>query len=446
MSAFESSGCAKQRTNSIRLTLLSLWTIAAIGCAPPRVFAQAASAVIEPSTPYALIDWPDPLNPNFAALGNGTFLLNTRSGPKVWRARDRENQLSTARQWPAGRNVSSPWSPFYKGRVLVAGSTPSANFEALMWWSDATQMFNEPLALPEGSVVEALLPLGETNMLACMRTGYRIGPFKAFDKLPTRAVVLNQVDNKIRPVDSTTSELRTAMLAAGVRGLVDVGLEGNSKAAMRLDDSARPNDFPLIFNTANCQWEMRNPPNELKNVKELTIKHHVLPNGRVLVAHATWFDETQRTYVKLSTPYLWNPGDQRWQAIANAAQDSSVDIYKNYGPQDAVVSIGGVHAEFVEFLDPNTFRWTRSAQRLPSSYVPVPAPLDDERTLVFLRERGQVLVVSPLTGPKTGEFSYPHTYRGEVPLAGAGVVLLGGGGVWKPLNRPELLRLAGKSE
>ena len=101
----------------------------------------------------------------------------------------------------------------------------------------------------------------------------------------------------------------------------------------------------------------------------------------------------------------------------------------------------------MEFLDANTLRWSRSDQRFPRGTLsPIPAPLDNDRTLVFLRERGQVLVFSPMNGPKFGEFSYAHTYLGEVRLSGAGVLLLGGGDMWHPSNRPELLRMSQRLE
>lgn len=434
--------------NAVRLAVQVLWTTFAVGYTPMHVFAQAAPAVVEPSPPYAFIDWPNPLNPNFAALGNGMYLLNTRSGPKVWWAR--ENQFGTARQWPVGRNVSAPWSPFYKGRVLVGGSTRTANFDVLVWWDQTVQLFSEPLALPEGTKVQALLPLGEHNLLACLRMGYGMGSYKPFDTLPTRAVVLEKTESKLRPVDSSTPDLRTALLSAGVRGMVSLGLHNSAKdsGSMRLGERIEPNAIPLIFNTVNCKWEMRNPPDVLKNTKDLTVKHHVLPSGAVLVTHADWFDEERRTPTKLRTPYLWDRATQRWQALVNTAQDGgNVQIFSNYGTLDPVVSVGGVDAQYVEFLDPHTLRWTRSDQRLPAgTYVPVPAPLDDDRTLVFLRERGQVLVVSPMTLPKLGEFTFAHSYLGEVALAGAGLVLLGGGSQWQPLNRPEQLRLATQPE
>jgi hypothetical protein len=425
-----------------------LWTLFAVACAPMRVSAQAAPAVVEPSTPYAIIDWPNPLNPNFAALGDGVYLLNTRSGPKVWQAR--ENQFDTARQWPTSRNVSTAWSPFYKGRLLVASGTRSANFDMLVWWDATARMFSEPIALPEDTVVQALLPVGERNVLACVRTGYGVGQRKTFDELPTRAFVLEQADGKLRQVGSSTPELRTALLSAGVRGVVSPGLQNKVEGSgnIRLDVDTHQNAMPLIFNTANCKWEMSNPPDALKNTKNLNVKHHILPNGDILIAHADWFDEEQQTSANLRSPYLWDRATQRWQAQTNTAQGArGVDIFSNYGPQDPVVSIGGGHAQYVEFLDPNTLRWTRSGQRLPDgTYFPVPAPLDADRTLVFLRERGQVLLVSPMAGPKLGEFTYAHSYLGEVALAGAGLVLLGGGSQWEPINRPEQFRLATEPE
>ena len=314
------------RCKAGRLAIQMLWTIFAIGCTAMFLLAQAAPADVEPEAPYAIIDWPDPLNPNFAGLGNGIYLLNTRSGPKVWWVR--ENQLSTARQWPIGRKVSTPWSPFYKGRILVGSATRTANFDVLVWWDHAVQLFSEPLTLPEGTVVQAFLPLGEYNVLACLRTGYGAGSHK-FGELPTRAVVLEQADGKLRLVTTTTPAMRAALLDAGVRGDVE--------GAARLDEVFTPNSFPLAFNTSQCKWEMRNPPDELENAKDLEIKHHRLHGGAVLVAHARWYDGQDQAWTRLKAPYLWNSALQRWDAIASTAQtNGDVDTFNMYGVDLAI--------------------------------------------------------------------------------------------------------------
>ncbi len=414
----------------------ALWLTLAMACspAPESTPEKAAPAAAEPSGHYAFIDWPDPLNPRFAPLGDGFYLLSTKSGKKVWAAG--KNLLYPARQWPADTEVSTHWSALDGGRVLV-GLGRGATFNSLVWWSRVAGNFSEPLVLPASTGVQALVPVGEHNVLACMTVGHAHGEKDGDrDAVPTRAVVIEQANGKLHLLSNITPALRATLLDAGVRGDLEGGL--------RLDDAPTQNSFPLVFNTARCKWEMRNAPDELKKAKDLTIQHYRLPDGAVLVAHADWFDEERQARVQLIAPYLWNAKLGAWEPTSTTAQDGgSPDTFNSFGVDDLVVTTAAVGAEYVEFLDTNTLRWTRSAQRLPrDTYSPKPAPFDKNKVLVFLRERGEVLLIEPMKIPTLGEFTYAHSYLGEVHLSDASLLLLGGGSEWHPTNRPELLRVS----
>lgn len=411
-------------------TILASTMLAMAAIAP-----ASAANIASPTTPYATISWPDRLNPRFVGLGNDYYLLETRTGMQVWDAG--HNTFSAATQWPLHVTPRHLWTNMDKGRLVVGGSNADTRFESLIWWNGTKQTFSKALALPAGALIMHLLPLGPQYALVCMRIGYfKNSPTSIdFDKLPTRAVIVGLASGQLRLIADSSTPMQEALVAAGVRGKV----EGSAAIA---DDTKPSKLSPLLFNTQNCNWEMRNPPAELANRPDLTIKHQRLPDGRLLVSHASWYENAQGRHANLTAPYLWEAQQNRWVPIANTAQSGNQpSIFHSYGVDDPVVAVTTVNPKFIEFLDPKSLRWTRSAQDLPiDTYGPVPAPMADGSALVFLSENGHILRLTPMIATPDGLFAFGHYYLGEVPLSHGGLLLASGGSRWDPSNRPEILR------
>ena len=390
--------------------------------------------------PYAVIDWPNQRNPKFVTLRNNFFLLSTRSGIKVWDAE--QNIITVANNWPAHTGVGRIWSQLEKGTVVVGDrhNADDVPFSSMLWWDSENKKFSEPLETLPGESIEELVPIQTNYVLAClrMRDSSFVKSWRELETQPTKAFVVNLENGRLQRIPTHTHQVQSALLSAGVRGPIDDGIQ--------LVDVASTKPPPVIFNTGTCKWEMRNPPDELTRGEYLSIKHYRLPDGRFIVAHADWFvaeEGNSGVWKRLPAPYLWNSLTERWLPIASKAQEGdSAYAFSHYGIEDQVVSITTVDSQFVEYLNPNTLGWMRSEQQLPrGSYGPILAPLGQDKTLVFLRENGHVLVFTPMIAPKLGKFAYGHSYVGEVPLSDGGLLLLGGGSQWHPANRPEILEL-----
>lgn len=385
----------------------------------------------KPPAPYAVIDWRDQLNPDFVALGQAFFLLDTKSGVKVWDAG--ANAMAPAGTWPASLRVGWVWSDVAEGRIVVgrAGDGPKRFSEQLVLWRASSRDFSPPWPLPANEAVLALLSVDPRHVLVCVRTS---GPDQSKDA--TRAFLVAQQEGGLRIDASPARFLRAMLRAKGVTGEV-AGL-GALKEGTPLDD-----DMPLRFNTRGCQWEMTRPPPELAGIRDLRIKPYRLPDGRWLVGQAAWYDSVVQHWRQLTAPYVWQAAAKQWQAIEKTAKEgNSGSAMSNHGLHDAVVSVSVIRPDFIEFLDPVSLRWTRSEQTLdPDAYGPVVAPFRRDEVLVFLHERGEVLRFSPMRQPVPGQFAHSHSYIGEVPLRDGSVVLLNGGDDGRPSNRPESLRV-----
>lgn len=382
--------------------------------------------------PYAVIDWRDQLNFDFVALGQSRFLVDTRSGVKVWDAG--ANAFAPARIWPAALRVQKVWADVAEGRVVVGRATDAAKLfsEHLLLWRAASQDFSAPWALPAQTQVLALLSIDPGHVLACVRTSSGRDPKEE----TTRAFLVSQQAGGLRLQAAPSGALRAALQASGVTGEVD-GLGALTEG------SSLEGDMPLRFNTRACQWEMRRPPPELVGINGLRIKPYRLPDGRWLVGQASWYDPVVRYWRQLIAPYVWHAATGRWLAIEKTAKEgNSGGAMHNHGLHDPVVSVTVVDPGFIEFLDPGSLRWTRSEQMLPrDAYGPEVAPFRPGEVLVFLHERGEVLRVQPMRQPVAGQFVHPHHYIGEVLMRDGSVVLLNGGNHGRPSNRPESMRV-----
>ncbi|OQA33262.1 MAG: hypothetical protein BWY57_01341 [Betaproteobacteria bacterium ADurb.Bin341] len=379
---------------------------------------------------YAVIDWPD-RSPRYVNLGADQYLVATKAGMQVWDAL--RNRLRMAENWPAhSRFVEWQWARLATGTLLVAESHSDNDrpLPALVWWDAASGRFSAPLAAQPSVSVKALVRLDESHALACLS----LNDPQSGDKTPARfraAVV-----EVLNPAPRWGSASMQVLQSANIRGPVDgVG------TVVEPSGAAKP--APVYFNTLTCQWEIRNPPAELHNVRSLNLMHQRLPDGRIVISHADWDRVSDDKTPTLAAPLLWSESEQRWVNMVNTAQNpNGPGPFRAYGIDDLVVSMPTSGAEFVEFLDPKTLRWIRSQQRLPETYGPSVGPLSTGEALVFLWDSGgRVLKVGPLQQVPAGHFVYPHGFLGEVRLHD-GILLYGGGGYWYPQNRLEILRLA----
>jgi hypothetical protein len=383
--------------------------------------------------PYAVIEWPDLRNPRFVTLGGDHYLLAVRAGMQVWDAKN--NVFSDAKGFPRHTSVEDEWAPLAGGTLISGRSHNDADvpYDSLIWWDAQAKTFSPPLVLAASTLVHKLVPVSAHYALACLRFGNVARPAGTIDDLAARAVLLDLADGKPRIVP-VTAATRALLGEAGVRGMLD-GEEITDASAPAATTAA------VIFNVGNCHWEMRPVPESLAKVRDLTIKHHRLPDGRIVVTQADYFDPATTSRGTLTAPLLWDEKKSGWVEFEATAQSGgSPDSVSSYGIGDPVVAVTGVGADHVEFLDPASLRWTPSAQSLPETYVPDVAPLSNGDALVFTRENGVILRLNPMRRPAAGKFAYSHSYLGEIALSGGAVLLMGGGDQWHPQNRPEILR------
>lgn len=384
--------------------------------------AARAGAPPQPA-PYAVFDWPSPLNPAFVRLGDDHFLLSVRAGKQVWDARN--NVVGMADGFPVHTSVGRAWAPL-AGGTLVSGHAHTAadlRYDVLTWWDGAAKAFSAPLAMPPLRSVQALIPLSERHALACLRTYTD----DAADGQPTVALLLELVDGTPRAL-APTAAMRALLAHAGVSGMLDGEHVGGAAAT----------PVPLVFNLANCQWEMRPLPAALAKVSKLRIDHRRLPDGRLLVAHAKFFNPATRGWGNLPAPLLWNAASGAWVASdAPLRAASSPDAVSSYGSAEPVASFSGTR---VEFLDPGTLRSIPSAQRLSGLFMPMLAPLSNGDALLFSRADGVVLRVSPTPSGEAGKPAFHHAYPGNIGRSGDAVLVMNGGSDRSPHNRPAMVR------
>lgn len=143
-----------------------------------NVIAQMACAdsvsAEEPKT-YAVVDWPDPLNPKFVNLGDDRYLLSTSKGMQIWNAR--KNVFSIAQGWPRHSALRVDWSRLGGGTLTVAASHSDQDvlINTLVWWNPAIQDFSASLPLQPAIFIDELIEINEQHALVCMRTNYQRG-------------------------------------------------------------------------------------------------------------------------------------------------------------------------------------------------------------------------------------------------------------------------------
>lgn len=326
--------------------------------------AMAAPQAEEPA--YAVIDWPNKLNPDVVTLGNDDFLLLTDKAFVVWNALTR--QMAAAKGWPRHTSIEGSWSRLGNGTVVAGGSHTDDTdqpFASLAWWNPESRSFAPPLVLPLGTVMRRIVPIDPQLALACMRTGKEEDGKPA----PSRAILLRVSAGALKqePVSPVT---RAALLAAGVRGAVDDVQLGPAPAV------------PLSFDTASCNWTMASPPKEYAKDASRGFQRRLLP-GVTLVAvpdRSDW-------------PLRWDARKAAWISIADAGARMGIGgSYANFGDHDPLVT---ANDSSIQWFDPAAQRLV-SIKSLPYTYIPILAPLSDGGIVVFLRENGKVLRLPPI--------------------------------------------------
>lgn len=320
-------------------------------------------------TPYAVIDWPNKLNPDVVTLGNDEFVLLTDQAMQVWNALTRA--LIPASGWPRHTGIEGPWSRLAGGTV-VAGTSHTDEldlpFASLMWWDPQSHRFAPPLVLPPGTNVRRLVPIDGQLVLACLAINW---PRQKADPETNRAVLLRVSGGALQMDAAAPSPaVRAALLAAGVRGAIDGLPLGEAPG--------KPRAAPVIFDTASCNWKVGQLPKESTPKWPPGPRPYHLSNGAVVIVPDDY-----------TPPLLWDETTQAWRAIP---PESDIGKHNNYGPTDPFVRVRG---SYVEQLDPATMRWALNDERLPDSSSPILAPLRNGQTVVFLRGQGRVMLLPP---------------------------------------------------
>lgn len=377
------------------------------------------------ATTYAQVQWPNPSYPRFVNLGADHYLLATIKGMQLWNAK--ENRFSEVKGWPLYVDLERAWARLGEGTLLVAGDEDEKGVPlvSLFWWNAKNRALSTPLPLRQGQRIYDLVPIDTNHALVCMQSPNEPDKSLAPPSFSARLVFLH--DGVLSWETENSDQLRAAILAAGVRGEV----EGIGRVA---DEPP-----PVFFNADTCQWQMKTLPDFMREGSHLTIKHYRLPDGRLLIGHAEWVNPASHTRTRLAAPLLWNQTEGRWDTIDNTAQEGDDGgHFQSFGIDGPVVSM---YAGYIEFLDPVSLRWIRSRKKLPgNAYYTNIAPLSTGQVLVFVRERGRVLLLDPMREAVPGRFTYDHARWGEVKLQGGGLFFGSGGDEWHPNNRPEILK------
>ncbi|WP_295577649.1 hypothetical protein [uncultured Lamprocystis sp.] len=247
--------------------MLVLALLAPAGSDPLAGLPQAQlGADDEQAAVYATVAWPDPRNPRFVTLGADRYLLSTRTGKQLWKAR--ENSFSPIASWPLHTAVGTAWARLGAGTLVVATGHDDADrpLHRVVWWDSVAERFVAPLDLPAGLLVDDLAPIDADHALVCARVQPST-PEPPFDPGRFAALIARLNDGALSWETEDSAGLRLALLAADIRGpLAD--LEGVEDDPVQLAP-------PVVFNTRGCRWEMTAPPAALRHVRNLTIKHYL---------------------------------------------------------------------------------------------------------------------------------------------------------------------------
>lgn len=374
----------------------------------------------EQASVYAHIAWPNPLNPDYVPLGQDQFLLFTRHGVQRWDVL--ANTLSSVPSWPLHHALKDISVPLGAGRLVVGRSHDAQDqaTDVVVWWDAQQQAFSRPLPQAQNIRIQAIVPLDAQHALVCQQPPTAYGNTQPAHRA-ARVLALDQ--GQLHWVQAPTDALLQRLRAQGVRGQVeDWGRLPNTST-----------DHPVYFDADACDWKLSQPPEAMRNLPELRIQHHRLPDGKVLVTEAQWNRQKDSTRLTLGPPMWWDAVAQRWIPIELTGGQASASRHLHaFGLDDLPVR---THKTFIEFLDPQMLRWVRSRQDFPESPWPRAAPLTNGQVLVFGFDNGNVYRLDRQTTPRRGQLLSANGRFGSVVLRDGSVLLAGAGQQWSPSNR-----------
>lgn len=382
---------------------------------------------------YSRIDWRDPLNFDYANLGNDQFLLDTKQGLMLWNVPD--NTFSkpdftpeTSKNRWTPPDIDHSWMAWVRlgrsaGDTLVSLSSDAQN-TLLLWWDGKKRRFAAALNM-EGQTGPKLLSLGADYVLVCSQNR------------DSKVLRLGQIEGNVSLTweGEDNPEALAALRATGVVGSV------HGFKTLTAEDLERP----VYFDTSHCGWEIKNPPEHIKPFLDKKtrksvpgIKPYFLADGRILLSEVEYFDG--QYWRNMNPPLLWQDKTRNWLALEHTAGDGG--RINNSGQGEPVTSYA-FQSVIVEFFDSKTLHWVRSQQRLPESYNVHIEPLRDGRAVVFLDGNRVGLIAPAQKNMPHGKLaSRRNRYDGELKLNDRKLMLIGDGDPHDPSARVEVIDVA----
>lgn len=345
---------------------------------PPRTGKISSAGPFDKVAPdYTRISWLDPLNPDFADLGNDELLLRTTKGLSWWDIQQNRFLSVEGGPYPADRTKLFGSAPVPTGAVVVAGSlgvlqrgpTPDETPYALIYWDRQQRRIaaSLPWSLPDARRDDdpALHAVG-TQVLACYATA---------NKDEYKARVLDVRDGRLAWIGTDGADVRANLQEGHVAGEILLG-----DTTISVSSNA-----PVAFSTRTCRWTFTVAPGSLPADKSFMLGPPVfLADGKVLVSSVSWRDETTHYFPHM---LLWAPAEKRWlEAGPSFAEERShwVDL-KGYRAIWRRVN------DYLEVFDDQNLRWIRSDQRIDPEWIRTSGdisslfPLSDGRVLLMNR-------------------------------------------------------------
>ena len=226
------------------------------GAAPVSV---ASAPVADTAAVLATIDWADPANPVALPISGTQFLLDTRSGPRVWSpgAATLSPLGGAQAHWRLLDNTHMPASSttgpgaFMNG-MMFAVRTGAASAEVV--WADSRDLaVTRRMPLPEGFVPDMLLPLAPSMGLLCSAAQQR------------SLVVAFHGGELVRLSKTTAQPMALQRLQARpVFGIV----EGFGALANPLLGSLQYPAPPVQFDAQRCRWQANHLPEPLARAED----------------------------------------------------------------------------------------------------------------------------------------------------------------------------------
>lgn len=416
-------------------------------------------ALDEPVRAIATVDWIDALNPAYVNLDQDRFLFGTRQGVKTWDYATRGlgelrfepaagiariglldgGSMNWARLGGSGKQTVPGRPGLENAGTVFIGLQDVPRTGYLLWWNPDSRSVAAALRLP-GEVKfghHRLLAIGTDLVLLCR-----------WKQDASVAQLLREGSTfRLQWAAAGDPAVRKALLEAGVVGPVQ-GFDSLPYAGDALRDAA------VAFDTRFCGWDFVDPPPWLAPLLDRQtraepplMKPYFLRNGSVLVPELKFFDTSGKHWIQAQSALIRPRGAREWTQLRSNRGSGNQEHRVG---QDEPVLATSARGALLEFFDPSTLGWRRSAERLPGDATYVHAePLRSGRVLVMLREtapplRGMLALMSPATGDaRPGRFVDPRgDFFGEVLLPGHRLLLLGAGTPFNPSDAVERVDMA----